>query len=209
LTAAIAIVLGMGMPTTAIYVVLYVVLVPALIDMGISPMAAHLFVFYFGLLSFLTPPVAVASYVAAGLAGSGMWSTSWEGVKLAAMAYFVPLLWCYNPALLLDGSWPAIAYAIATSLVAAALMAQGLQGRPGRGASALLVRTALVAAAIAIGGSTVWLGPVSPANFIAVVVGAGVIVLLRRYRGATDSGGGAVRTGGSGRPGRRRGRSGS
>src|SRR5690606_37844373 len=69
LTGMISIVLGMGMPTTAIYVVLSVVLAPALVEMGISPMAAHLFIFYFGLLSFLTPPVAVASYVAAGLAG--------------------------------------------------------------------------------------------------------------------------------------------
>ncbi|MGD2167190.1 MAG: TRAP transporter fused permease subunit, partial [Gammaproteobacteria bacterium] len=103
LTAAISIVLGMGMPTTAIYVVLSVVLAPALVRMGISSMAAHLFIFYFGLLSFLTPPVAIASFVAAGLAGSNMWTTSWEGVKLAAVAYLLPFLWCYNGALLLDG----------------------------------------------------------------------------------------------------------
>ena len=61
LTAAISIVLGMGMPTTAIYVVLSVVLAPAIVEMGVDPMAAHLFIFYFGLLSFLTPPVAIAS----------------------------------------------------------------------------------------------------------------------------------------------------
>src|SRR5690606_28513715 len=103
LTGMISIVLGMGMPTTAIYVVLSVVLAPALVEMGISPMAAHLFIFYFGLLSFLTPPVAVASYVAAGLAGAGMWKTSWEGVKLAAVAYLMPFLWCYNEAFILDG----------------------------------------------------------------------------------------------------------
>jgi TRAP transporter 4TM/12TM fusion protein len=96
LTAALSIVLGMGMPTTAIYVVLSVVLAPALVEMGIGAMAAHLFIFSFGLLSFLTPPVAVASFVAAGLAGSNMWGTAWEGMKLAAMAYLLPLLWCYN-----------------------------------------------------------------------------------------------------------------
>jgi TRAP transporter 4TM/12TM fusion protein len=183
LTAAISIVLGMGMPTTAIYVVLYVVLVPALIDMGISPMAAHLFIFYFGLLSFLTPPVAVASYVAAGLAGASMWSTSWEGVKLAAMAYLLPILWCYNPALLLDGSWTAIAYAVATALIAATLMARGMQGRPERqrqGARGFALRAALVIGAVAVGGSTVWLGPVSPANAAVVVAGIGLIAYLRR-----------------------------
>src|SRR5690606_39120653 len=114
LTGAISIVLGMGMPTTAIYVVLSVVLAPAIIDMGVSPIAAHLFIFYYGLLSFLTPPVAVASYVAAGLAGSGMWSTSWEGVKLAAAAYLLPFLWCYNEAIVAEGSPLAITYAVLT-----------------------------------------------------------------------------------------------
>jgi TRAP-type uncharacterized transport system fused permease subunit len=143
-------------------------------------MAAHLYIFYFGLLSFLTPPVAVASYVAAGLAGSGMWSTSWEGVKLAAMAYFLPLLWCYNPALLLDGSWLEIAYVIVTALVAAALMARGLQGRARIGGSAVLPAIALVAAAVIVGGSTVWLGPVSPVNLAVVVGGVAILLLLRR-----------------------------
>jgi TRAP-type uncharacterized transport system fused permease subunit len=186
LTGAIAIVLGMGMPTTAIYVVLYVVLVPALVEMGISPMAAHLFIFYFGLLSFLTPPVAVASYVAAGLAGSGMWSTSWEGVKLAAMAYLLPLLWCYNPALLLDGSWSEIVFAIATALVAASLMAKGMQGvwRGSRYAS--LISVGVVAAAVAEGGSTVWLGANSPLNLIVLVAGVGLFILLRQPRGKVN-----------------------
>ena len=180
LTAAIAIVLGMGMPTTAIYVVLYVVLVPALVEMNISPMSAHLFIFYFGLLSFLTPPVAVASYVAAGLAGSGMWATSWEGVKLAAMAYFLPLLWCYNPALLLDGSWVEISYAIATALVAASLMAKGMQGGWNLGRHGLLVSIGLVIGAVIAGGSTVWFGSTSPVNLFVLLAGVGLIVALRR-----------------------------
>jgi TRAP transporter 4TM/12TM fusion protein len=182
LTGAIAIVLGMGMPTTAIYVVLYVVLVPALVDMGISPMAAHLFIFYFGLLSFLTPPVAVASYVAAGLAGSGMWSTSWEGVKLAAMAYLLPLLWCYNPALLLDGSWYEIGYAVATALVAAVLMAKGMQGGWRNSRFGLLISIGIVVAAILAGGSTIWFGKASPVNLIVLLAGVGLFLLLRRPR---------------------------
>lgn len=180
LTGAISIVLGMGMPTTAIYVVLYVVLVPALIEMGISPMSAHLFIFYFGLLSFLTPPVAVASYVAAGLAGSGMWSTSWEGMKLAAMAYLLPILWCYNPALLLDGSWPEVAYAIATALLAATLMAEGLQGVRKAGRWAMVRRGGLVIGGVAAGGSTIWLGSASPVNLVVLVAGIGLIAASRR-----------------------------
>jgi TRAP transporter 4TM/12TM fusion protein len=178
LTAAISIVLGMGMPTTAIYVVLSVVLAPALIEMGIAPMAAHLFIFYFGLLSFLTPPVAVASYVAAGLAGSGMWSTSLEGVKLAAMAYFLPLLWCYNPALIFDGSWLEIVYAAVTAMVAAMLMARGLQGGWRRGAQGVAVNFGLVAVAIFAGGSTVWFGAASSVNLIVVLAAAGLLLGL-------------------------------
>lgn len=180
LTAAISIVLGMGMPTTAIYVVLSVVLAPALVEMGIPPMSAHLFIFYFGLLSFLTPPVAVASYVAAGLAGSGMWSTSWEGVKLAAMAYLLPILWCYNPALLLDGSWLEIVFAIATALIAALLLARGMQGGWRSGYRGALAPAGLVLLAIAAGSSTVWLGSASWLNLLVVLLGFGVVIVVRR-----------------------------
>lgn len=185
LTAAISIVLGMGMPTTAIYIVLYVVLVPALIDMNISPMAANLFIFYFGLLSFLTPPVAVASYVAAGLAGSGMWSTSWEGVKLAAMAYLLPLLWVYNPALLLDGTPTEIVYVVTTALLAAMLMAQGIQGGWRLRRYGNLFGIGLVVVAIAAGGSTVWFGPASPANLVVILAGVIALIVLRRLHTAT------------------------
>jgi TRAP transporter 4TM/12TM fusion protein len=187
LTAAISIVLGMGMPTTAIYVVLSVVLAPALIEMGIEPMPAHLFIFYFGLLSFLTPPVAVASYVAAGLAGSSMWSTSWEGVKLAAMAYLLPLLWCYNPALLLDGSPLAIAYVAGTAFLAALLMARGLQGSGPRGMPRLWLGLGLVPAALLVGGSTIWLGASSPLNIGVIALGGLVVLGLRRLESQRPS----------------------
>jgi TRAP transporter 4TM/12TM fusion protein len=179
LTALISIVLGMGMPTTAIYVVLSVVLAPALVDMGISPMAAHLFIFYFGLLSFLTPPVAIASFVAAGLAGSNMWTTSWEGMKLATVAYLLPFLWCYNEALILEGTWLEITYVIGTALVAAFLIAEGLQRAwHGKRGSSARAAVCMLAAAF-VGGSTVWFTPDSPINMI---VGIGGIVLLLSLR---------------------------
>jgi len=185
LTAAISIVLGMGMPTTAIYVVLSVVLAPALVNMGITPMGAHLFIFYFGLLSFLTPPVAVASYVAAGLAGSGMWETSWEGVKLAAVAYVLPFLWAYNPALIMDGTLLEIVYAIGTAFLAALLIAQGLQGTritdsEGHAVGASVgIATALVLAAVVVGGSTVWFGSTSILNLVIAAGGIGALVAVR------------------------------
>src|SRR5690606_5919420 len=127
LTGGISILLGMGMPTTAIYVVLSVVLAPSLIEMGVSPMAAHLFIFYFGMLSFLTPPVAVASYVAAGLAKASMWGTASEGLKLGAIAYLLPFLWCFNEGLILEGSLAANVYAVGAATIGAALLARALQ----------------------------------------------------------------------------------
>ena len=171
LTAVISIVLGMGMPTTAIYVVLSVVLAPALVEMGVTPMAAHLFIFYFGLLSFLTPPVAIASYVAAGLAGSGMWTTSWEGMKLAAMAYILPFLWCYNAAFILDGTPLAIFYALGTAFIAALMIAQGLQGTRIRDPAGVALAASLFIGAIVVGGGTVWFGQTAPINLAAAAAG--------------------------------------
>ena len=182
LTAAISIVLGMGMPTTAIYVVLSVVLAPALVEMGIAPMAAHLFIFYFGLLSFLTPPVAIASYVAASLAGSSMWTTAWEGMKLAAVAYLLPFLWCYNTALILDGSPLAIVFAIGTALIAALMIAVGMQGTGSAGIKALGSGTILFGGAIVVGGSTVWFGPESLTNVLTAAAGIAVLTALRAVR---------------------------
>jgi TRAP transporter 4TM/12TM fusion protein len=182
LTAAISIVLGMGMPTTAIYVVLSVVLAPALIEMGIRPMAAHLFIFYFGLLSFLTPPVAIASYVAAGLAGSGMWETSWEAVKLAAMAYVLPFLWCYNTAFILDGTPIDIVYAVGTALISAFMFARGLQGTKIRDLVGIALAGGLFAGAILVGGSTIWFGSHSLPVFISAAGGIGMMIAARSLR---------------------------
>ena len=96
LTSVICIILGMGMPTATVYIVLVSVIGPALIKMGLVPMGAHLFLFYFGLISMLTPPVAIASMVAAEMAGADMWKTGFIGVQLAATAYMLPYLWAFN-----------------------------------------------------------------------------------------------------------------
>ena len=177
MTGGIAIILGMGMPTAAIYVLLSVILAPALVDMGVSPIAAHLFIFYFGLLSFLTPPVAIASFVAAGLANSRMWLTSWVGVQLAAVAYLLPFLWSYNEALLLQSSPLANFYAVGTALVAALLIARALQTAAAGTTKAVVAGVLLFGGALTIGSSTVWLGDEAVLTMVAAVVGFGVLLL--------------------------------
>ena len=117
LTGIIAIILGMGMPTAAVYIVLSVVLAPAVIEMGVPILAAHLYIFYFGLLSMITPPVAVASFVAAGIAGASLWRTSFTAIKLGIAAYFLPFLFVYNDSLLLKGTWFEILLIFSTCLV--------------------------------------------------------------------------------------------
>jgi TRAP-type uncharacterized transport system fused permease subunit len=157
-TAVIAIFLGMGMPTAAVYIVLSVILAPAIVKMGVPEMSAHMFIFYFGLLSMLTPPVAVASFVAAGLAGSDMWRTGVTGLKLAASAYLLPFLFVFNPALLMQGSWDRIAIVVITAVVSGGLLARAVDPPEGAGPRLLLGSLALFALALVVGSATVWLG---------------------------------------------------
>jgi TRAP-type uncharacterized transport system fused permease subunit len=154
LTAGLSIVLGMGMPTAAVYLVLSVVVAPAFVELGVTPLAAHLFLFYFGALSMLTPPVAVASFVAAGLAEASFWRTSVEALKLAALAYVIPFLWIYNPALILDGTPASIALAVALACAAAVLLARGLVAGP----VARVAGSLQVAAALGLCVLICWLG---------------------------------------------------
>ncbi|MDA0240687.1 MAG: TRAP transporter fused permease subunit [Proteobacteria bacterium] len=176
LTAIIAIVLGMGMPTAAVYILLSIVLAPALAKMGVVPMAAHLFLFYFGLLSMLTPPVAVASYVAAGLAGSNMWVTGLVGMQLAAAAYLLPFLWIYNPALLFIGSGQEITLAILSAGVGAWMLARAISDFDGRSILGSLYPATLLAGALAVGSATVWIGTES--LWVLAPATAGVAFLL-------------------------------
>jgi TRAP transporter 4TM/12TM fusion protein len=128
LTAIVSIILGMGMPTTAVYVLLAVLVAPGLSKLGILPIAAHLFIFYFGMLSMVTPPVCLASYAAASIGKTDPIKTGWEAMRLCAIAYVVPFLFVFSPALLLIGSWYAVAISIATAVAGAVLLGVGLVG---------------------------------------------------------------------------------
>jgi TRAP transporter 4TM/12TM fusion protein len=101
LTSISSIILGMGLPTVAAYIVQIPVTIPALIEMGVAPLAAHLFVFYFAAMSAITPPVALAAFAGAAIAGSNPMRTGFVAMRLAIAAYFVPFVFAYSPALLI------------------------------------------------------------------------------------------------------------
>ncbi len=147
LTAVAGIVLGMGMPTTPSYIVMVSLLVPAIIKLGAIAPAAHMFAFYFAILSAITPPVALAVFAAAGLARTSLWSAGLEAVRLAAPAYIIPFMFIYEPSLLLIGDWLASLTSTITALVGVTCLAAGLQGYLLREAT-WWQRAALVAAAI-------------------------------------------------------------
>jgi TRAP transporter 4TM/12TM fusion protein len=97
-------IMGMGMPTSAAYLISAILMGPFLIKLGVNPMAAHMFMLYFAVISMVTPPVALASFAAASLAGADLWQTGLAAFKLAIPGFLIPFIMVYNPALILEGS---------------------------------------------------------------------------------------------------------
>ena len=128
LTAISAIILGMGMTTTAVYITVAALIVPSLIQAGVTPIAAHMFAFYFGVVSTITPPVALASFAGAAIAKSPPMSTAVESSKVGIAKYIVPFAFIYNPALLMEGSYWISLYSLLSVLLAYWSMTLGLEG---------------------------------------------------------------------------------
>lgn len=128
-TMAAGIVLGMGMPTTPAYIVMVALLVPALVKLGVATPAAHMFAFYFAILSAITPPVALAVYAAAGLARSELWASGLAAVRLGAAGFLVPFLFVYQPELLMIGEPWRIAVAVVTAVIGVLALAAALAGQ--------------------------------------------------------------------------------
>ncbi len=128
ITMLAGIVLGMGMPTTPAYIMQAALLIPAIIKLGVTPMAAHMFAFYFSCLSAVTPPVALAVYAAASIGGASLWGAGLQAVKFAAAGFIVPYFFVYNPALLFSGPWAGIAQAVVTGTVGVVALAAALEG---------------------------------------------------------------------------------
>ncbi len=124
----VALVLGMGMPTTAAYAIAAAVIAPGLQRIGVQPLVAHMFIFYFAVISSITPPVALASFAAAGIAKADPWRTSFISVKMGLATFIVPFMFAYSPLLLGQGDPLAIASVLATATVGVLLLACATEG---------------------------------------------------------------------------------
>ena len=124
LSTVMIIIMGMGMPTSAAYIMSAVLLAPAMQNLGIEPLVAHMFIFYFANMSMITPPVAIASYTAAGIAKTGLWETGIEAVRIALILFLIPFVFVYNPGLL--GLGPPLQIVIVFCTTAAGATALGI-----------------------------------------------------------------------------------
>jgi TRAP transporter 4TM/12TM fusion protein len=128
LTALVCVLLGMSLPTAVVYITLAVLVGPALAQLGVDPLAAHLFLFYFGMLSLITPPDCLATYTAAAIAHSDFWKTGWTGMRLGIAAYVVPFVFALHPALIFRGAMADIVFAFIATSVGTFLLAVGCAG---------------------------------------------------------------------------------
>jgi TRAP-type uncharacterized transport system fused permease subunit len=126
--AAVCIILGMGMPTAGVYVLLAALVSPAFIEAGVNPLAAHMFVLYFGMMSMITPPIALACFAAAALTKASPMKTGIEAMKLGWVAYVVPFLFVFSPSLLMIGTWTEVILSVFTSTAGVALLTAGAVG---------------------------------------------------------------------------------
>ncbi len=165
-----SLILGMGLPTSAAYMVLAILVAPALVKLGVTVMGAHMFILYFGALSTITPPVALSTFAAAGIAGSGLWETGWEAIKLAATGFVIPFIFAYSPQLLLIGGTLDIVVAIITAVIGSAIFAIAINGWFTKNLN-IFVRLALAVAAIML----------FLANYLLSFIGLAISVVILGY----------------------------
>ncbi len=179
LTMLAGIVLGMGMPTTPAYILMTALLVPAIIKLGVVTPAAHMFAFYFAILSAITPPVALAVFAAAGLAKADIWRTGWAAVRIGAAGFIVPFMFVYEPALLMIGDWGTIIRATISATVGCLALAAGLYGYLLRPAAAW-ERVVLVVSALLL------IEPHWETSVIGLVL-LGLVAGVQRYSARTSA----------------------
>ncbi|MAM73811.1 TRAP transporter fused permease subunit [uncultured Tistrella sp.] len=128
LTMIVAVILGMGMPTSAVYIILASILAPGMVELGFQPLAAHMFIFFGAVMSNITPPLAIASFAAAAVAGGDPWRTSVHAVKMGVGVFLLPFIFVYEPALLGQGSLLEVGHAMLTAVIGIAVLSIAATG---------------------------------------------------------------------------------
>jgi len=178
ISAAVCILLGMGMPTAGVYILLSTLVAPALVEVGFLPIAAHLFILYFGMMSMITPPVAIAAFAAASLSGADPMRTGFAAMRFGWLAYVIPFMFVFAPTLLMEGPAFAVVLATITATLGVWLVSVGVVGYLTR------LQTAVERALFVIAGIAL----VTPADAfpgaLATDVGGfvlGVVLVVREY----------------------------
>ncbi len=128
LVALVALVLGMGMTTSAVYISVATIMAPALIKLNVPPICAHMFIFYYGCICVITPPVALASFTAAGISGASPSATGWTSFRIGLVAFIVPFIFVYQPVMLLYGTLPEIILVAVSSMIGCWCLGAGIEG---------------------------------------------------------------------------------
>jgi len=174
-TAFAALILGLSLPTTAVYLTLAIIVAPGLVQMGVPKMAAHMFIFYMGVTGDLTPPTCLSPFAAAAIAEAPPMATAWRAMRMGAVLYIVPFMFVYSPGLLMAGTVADIALATATAGLGIFCLAAALQGWLRRGCT-WLERGLLGAAAVAL---------ISP-GLTTDLTGAGLLVATHALSPSVD-----------------------
>lgn len=172
LTMLAALVLGMGLPTTASYLVCAAVAAPALVQMGLSPLTAHMFVFYYACISAITPPVALAAYAAAGIAKENPIKVGFIACKIGITAFIVPYMFAYGPSILWEGSFINILMTAVSGTIGVTLLAFGLQG------TIMKIKINVVESVILCATSLLLIKPGIYTDLVGLVIGGCVIAFV-------------------------------
>jgi TRAP transporter 4TM/12TM fusion protein len=181
LTAALSIVLGMGLPSAVIYILLAVLVAPGLVKFGVPELAAHMYLFYFGMLSMITPPMCFATFAAATIAGCDFWKAGWAGVRLGIVAYIIPFMFVYQPEILLQGEPLRIVLSLGSAMIAVTFLAAAVAGYVFAPLDPVK-RTLLVLAAIALVPSPATDAFAAASNIAGLALGLGVCALQLRSK---------------------------
>ncbi|AJE44893.1 TRAP transporter permease [Celeribacter indicus] len=173
ISAVVCLVLGMGMPTVGVYLLLAVLIAPSLVQSGVEPIAAHLFIFYLGMMSMVTPPIGIGAFFAAAIAKAPPMATAWEAMRFGWTAYIVPFLFVFSPALLLIGDPFHIVTAVVTAVIGVYAISAAFVGWL-HGPTGMMRRVLIGLAGLALllppgigGEATLW---INGAGFVALAI---------------------------------------